>query len=95
MRDVLSRRLRTELWLLTQYFFISFLAAFFAYDYLTAQMFGPLGDVDINLAGLFRNMWRGFLRPWLLVFLGLSAIRIAMIMFIVHFRTEFGDEKRK
>lgn len=85
MRDVLFRRLRTELWLLAQYLLISFVAVAVAYESVLTQIYEPPGAFDFPLISVWREKWGDLLRPWGIVSLGLSAIRIAIVLFAVRF----------
>ena len=82
MSELRFRTLGHEVKVWIQYFFISLISAFCAYDYYITRLEGPPSDgIEINLFGLLRKMWASFLLPWLLVFLGFSALRLLLILF--------------
>lgn len=78
--------IKREIILWLQYFCISLVSVILAYDIYITDKYGPPQEgVDINFDGLVRQLFYGFLGPWLVIFLILSAIRIALLV-IIHSR---------
>lgn len=70
------QKIRQEIRIWIQCFFVSIVAVFLAYDSMITQTEGVSnGDMQINLFGLLRNMWSLFLLPWLIFFFALSLVR--------------------
>jgi len=95
MNDTLmnERVVKRELITWLQYFVISFIAAAVAENASMTQLLrgGVVSDVPnpdaintdaINIRQMILSMWHGYYRLWLLIFLGLSAVRFIVVFFI-------------
>ena len=90
MNDTLmnERVVKRELITWLQYFVILFIAAAVAENASMTQLLrgGVVSDVPnpdaINIRQMILSMWHGYYRLWLLIFLGLSAVRFIVVFFI-------------
>lgn len=78
-----KQRIKSETAIWIQYFVISLLAAIWAYDRYTRQIYGPaVAGIDENLLGMLRKMIYLFLEPWSFAFVLLSASRLISILLV-------------
>ena len=84
-RSIIIRELITSL----QFFVIAFIASAVAENALTSRQHSvdPVIDPNfdaINIKEMILSMWNGYYRWWFLVFVGLSAVRFLVLLFLSH-----------
>jgi hypothetical protein len=86
--DISTGLIKREFGIWIQYFIISFIAASVPYLYDIEQGLQSSADqgLDINIVGLYRRMWHGYYKWWLYTFIGLSVIRMLILMILWRFK---------
>jgi hypothetical protein len=79
-------KIKYELSVGIQYFFIAFIASSIAYSVFesthrlnSGMDVGDSSGSDINIKQMIVSMWYGYYRWWFFAFIGLSALRILLI----------------
>lgn len=71
-------RLKNELKVWLQYLTLSLLAIVFAYLLMAIKQ-SKASEDDMHFDSLMRIMWAGYLLPWLIIFIILSALRFLVL----------------